>query len=105
MAFSNRKDEAGVWRLRQRSGPTFQFLNKSWEPTLEIRFTTQANAKGCADELNEQAWASYDASRPERKRNKQARPYSAMISIIRRHGGLPDWDRFFTWPIEWSEAE
>ena len=62
---------------------------------LEIRFKNQAAAKACADELNEKVWPAYEASRPERKRNRQPSPFKEAVDILRRHGGLPDSETYY----------
>jgi hypothetical protein len=90
MAFSSRKDDAGIWRLCLRKGPTFDHWCSRVSTDVEIAFAHQASAKACAIELNEKIWPAYEASRPARKRKRQPSPYWEALAIIHKHGGLTD---------------
>jgi hypothetical protein len=88
MAFSNRQHDDGTWRLCIRKGETVFHVYKEPAPRWPIIFPKQANAKACADELNETCWDAYERSRPERKRNRAESPYWEVICTIYKHHGL-----------------
>lgn len=98
------RNEDGVWRLCLRKGPTYVHLWSNRWPTVEARFPSQAKAKACADELNEKCWKAYEASRPDRKRNRQPSPMWEMIEIIANHNGLTGDDLVILYSAEPSDA-
>lgn len=92
MAFGARNED-GKWRLCLRKGETITYVDRTRWPDIEITFSSQSRAKACADELNEKCWDAYEASRPERKRNRQESPALLMLDILLNHGAISSADK------------
>lgn len=86
------RNEDGTWRLCRRKGATVLTFMVSTFPNLEIRFSSQAKAKACADALNEAIWPLAGGYGPESTVPRDVAVKAA--TIIHDHGGFApaDWE-------------
>lgn len=88
MAFGARNDEG--WRLCYRKGKTIFYVNEKRFPEIPIEFRSQAKAKACADDLN-QDWKEYEKSqRPGLEPAWEL--YSKFLQTILKHDGIEQRD-------------
>lgn len=91
MPFGARNEEG--WRLCHRKGRTCRHVNKKAWPDIEIKFSSQAKAKACADELNEKFWPT-KGGKPDyvlmdtEKMDWDPDLMMDMLNIIGKHGGI-----------------
>jgi hypothetical protein len=81
MAFAVRREE-GKWWLCLRKGRTIRYASLPDNRRVELEFSSQANAKACADALNERYWKEYE----KHERKKQYPPFAQeMVDLIQEY--------------------
>lgn len=86
MAFGARNDEG--WRLCHRKGKSIYFVNEAKWPDVIIEFKSQAKAKACADELNEQWDAYWKKERKEIKISPTDPVFRFFLDTLLKHDGI-----------------
>lgn len=71
-----------------RKGGTFTHVNRQKFPAIEITFSSNAQAKGCADELNI-FWDDWEkAFQRKRKVPLDYDTFNVMLMTVVKHGGI-----------------
>ena len=83
--FGARNDEG--WRLCYRKGKSIIFVCEKKFPDIIVEFPSQARAKACADELNED-WKQY-----QKEYEKPGALFWKFIDILVFHNGISADDR------------